>query len=82
MGFKTRDEQLAAQRLLLHAPMSEVTRYMGRTFPALIRTGDVVYIRPANPQPPTEGPTFWLAGGEALSPEAIYPVGHQGEHAP
>ena len=58
IGFKTRDEQLESQRFLLTAPISDVAKYM-EALPARIRRKEVYYMRPNNPQPPTEGPTIW-----------------------
>ena len=33
MGFRTRQEQLSAQKLMLNAPISKVRRYMEKTIP-------------------------------------------------
>ena len=63
LGFRTQGEQLAAQRLLIFAPVSEVERFMAKSVPAKIKSGEVCYIRPDRPQPPTHGPTLWLVGG-------------------
>lgn len=59
IGFRTREEHLKTQRFLLDAPIKDVDRFMKRTLPARIRRGEVVYIRPDNPEPPTHGSTIW-----------------------
>lgn len=59
LGFRTRKEQIAAQRLLLTAPIEEVQRYMTNTVPSKFQSGEVAYVRPRYPEPPTQGPTQW-----------------------
>lgn len=59
IGFRTREEHLKTQRFLLNAPIKDVDRFMKRTLPIRIRRGEVVYIRPDSPEPPTQGPTMW-----------------------
>jgi hypothetical protein len=63
LGFRTREEQMAAQRLLLTGPVKKVRRYMSKTIPARVRGGEVAYIRPSQPEPPTHGPTQWVVAG-------------------
>ena len=58
LGFKTQDEQLEVQHFLLTAPTDEVAKYM-KSLPSKIRSGEVHYIRPENPEPPTEGHSTW-----------------------
>lgn len=59
IGYKTRDEQLTAQRFLLTAPIEHVEMYMAQ-LPHKIDRGEVVYVRPKHPQPPTCDPTMWM----------------------
>lgn len=59
IGFTTQQEQLAVQKKLLTAPIEEVTAYMTQTLRAKCAKGEIRYIRPANPEPPTEL-TMWL----------------------
>lgn len=58
IGFRTREEQLEIQQFLLTAPMDDVGRYMA-ALPAKIKSGEVAYVRPRNPEPPSNGPTSW-----------------------
>ena len=58
IGFRTREEQLAAQKFLITAPINKVTEYMA-SLPSKIDAGEVAYVRPRNPEPPTRGPTVW-----------------------
>jgi len=59
LGFRSRDDQIAAQKLLLNAPMEEVDRFMEALAPK-VKSGEVAYVRPEAPEPPTKGPTAWL----------------------
>lgn len=59
LGFRTQAEQLAAQHFLLTAPIKEVEKFMATTVSTKVRSRDVVYLRPRNPQPPTHGQTTW-----------------------
>lgn len=58
IGFRTREEQLATQKFLLTAPIKKVKEFMA-SLPLKIDAGEVAYVRPSNPEPPTHGPTFW-----------------------
>jgi hypothetical protein len=58
IGFRTREEQFAAQKFLITAPIKKVTEYMA-SLPSRIDAGEVAYIRPSNPEPPTRGATVW-----------------------
>jgi len=58
LGFRTREDQVAAQKLLLTAPMEDVNRFM-ETFATKVKSGEVAYVRPEAPEPPTDGPTAW-----------------------
>ncbi|KAA5538604.1 hypothetical protein FYK55_27340 [Roseiconus nitratireducens] len=69
VGYQTRQEQLAAQQLLLTEPIERVTEYM-ETLPSRIESGEVRYIRPKRPGRPTRGATQWIfEGGQARSQE-------------
>ncbi len=59
IGIRTRDAQLAAQQFLLTAPIGEVDKFMKEEMPRKFNSGEVVYIRPENPEPPTRGQTAW-----------------------
>ncbi len=67
IGFRSRDEQVAAQELILRAPISTVRRFLCITILARIFRGEVISIRPATPEPPTHGQTLWLAGADENS---------------
>ena len=58
IGFRTREEQLAAQKFLITAPIKKVKEYMA-SLPSKINAGEVAYVRPSNPEPPTRGATVW-----------------------
>lgn|GEM_PF-5034765 len=58
IGFRTREEQLEIQQFLITASIDDVSRYMA-TLPAKIKSGEVAYVRPRNPEPPKNGPTSW-----------------------
>ncbi len=58
IGFRTREEQLEIQQFLLTAPIEHVDRYLA-SLPPKIKAGEVGYVRPRNPEPPTHGPTNW-----------------------
>ncbi len=62
IGFRTRDEQLSVQQFLLSAPIDEVEKFMREEMPRKVHAGEVLYIRPANPEPPTRGTTLWDLG--------------------
>ena len=70
IGFQSRDEQLAVQRFLLTAPITEIDRFMREKMPRKIKSGEAVYIRPDNPEPPTKGATIWDCGPELQVMEA------------
>jgi hypothetical protein len=59
LGFPTLEEARDVQRFLLTAPIALVERYMTEELPPRIRAGEVAYVRPEHPQPPTRGPTVW-----------------------
>jgi hypothetical protein len=59
IGFPTREEQQAAQRFLRQAPPDEAARFMTEQLLPRVRSGELAYIRPENPQPPLKGPTAW-----------------------
>jgi hypothetical protein len=61
VGFRTREEQLAIQKFLITAPIEKVNRYLAKELPNKIKTGEVAYLRPHNPEPPTRGATMWEA---------------------
>jgi hypothetical protein len=63
IGFRTKPELMEAQHLLLNASMDQVNEFMKTTIPRMIETGDVRYIKPEAPEPPTEGKTEWSQGG-------------------
>jgi hypothetical protein len=63
IGFRTKPELMEAQHLLLNASMDEVNEFMKTTIPRMIETGDVRYIKPEAPEPPTDGTTEWSQGG-------------------
>lgn len=58
IGFRTREEQLEIQQFLLTAPIEDVDRYLA-SLPPKIKAGEMGYVRPRNPEPPTHGPTNW-----------------------
>jgi hypothetical protein len=62
IGFPTQEEQLAVRKFLLSAPMGEVARFMKEKLLPRVQSGEVAYIRPENPEPPTKGQTAWLLG--------------------
>jgi hypothetical protein len=64
IGFPTREEQLTVRKFFLKAPMPEVTRFMNEKLLPRVRSGEVAYLRPDNPEPPTQGGTAWLLGKE------------------
>jgi hypothetical protein len=59
IGFPTQQEQAEARRFLLREEMPAIKRRMGEWVPRM-RTGEMAYIRPAKPEPPTAGPTAWV----------------------
>ena len=59
IGFKTQQEQLDNQLFLLTAEMPAIQRRMNEWVPRM-RTGEMAYTRPVNPESPTTGPTAWL----------------------
>jgi len=58
IGFRTREEQLEIQQFLLTAPIADVQQYM-TSLPEKIESGELAYVRPQHPEPPTHGPTSW-----------------------
>lgn len=67
IGFKTRDEQRRVQSVLLTKPINRVNAFM-QSLATRIESGDIVYIRPDNPQPPTRGQTLWMVQPEPDGP--------------
>jgi hypothetical protein len=63
-GFPTYEEAKQAQKLCLTAPIKVVNEYIQSLGPA-VKAGRVKYIRPANPESFTRGPTMWLGDGDA-----------------
>lgn len=59
LGFSTRDEQVDVQRFLLEKPIEEVNEFM-QSLPRRIESGEIRYLRPTNPEPPTRGQTLWI----------------------
>src|ERR1700733_10572904 len=64
-GFPTYEEAKRAQKLCLPAPIKTVNEYI-QSLGQAIKAGRVKYIRPANPEPQTSGPTMWLDDGGAV----------------
>ena len=62
IGFRSKAEQVAAQRFLLTAPIKTIGKFMKDEMPRKVKTGEVVCIRPENPKPPTGGTTIWEFG--------------------
>jgi hypothetical protein len=63
IGFPTRQEQARCQKFLLGAPIAEVDRYMNGELRRRVDAGEVAYVLPQDPEPPTRGPTAWLLVG-------------------
>lgn len=61
IGYRTMEEQLTAQQLILNEPIERVNEYL-QTLPKRIDAGEVRYIRPKHPKRPTRGPTQWIFG--------------------
>lgn len=59
IGFRTRDEQLSAQKTILTAPIEVVQEFMQTTILAKVESGEMSYIKPSNPEPPSEH-TMWM----------------------
>lgn len=59
IGFRSREEQVAAQQFFLNAPIKEVSRYMNEELLDKIKSGEVAYTKPDKPEPPTTGATLW-----------------------
>jgi hypothetical protein len=59
IGFPTQEEQMEAQRFLLTADIPAIRRRMQDWVPRM-RKGEMAYIRPEQPEPPTSGPTAWV----------------------
>jgi len=58
IGFPTQKEQLENQHFLLTAEIRAIERRMSEWEPRM-RNGEMAYIRPTNPEPPTAGTTAW-----------------------
>jgi hypothetical protein len=58
LGFPTSEEAIETQEFMLTAPIPEVRKRL-EGFRERVLSGEIIYIRPANPQPPTQGPTMW-----------------------
>lgn len=61
IGFSTYEEAKRIQQFLLTAPMEKVVKYM-ESLPPRIRSGEIQYIRPQNPQPYSPDATMWHDG--------------------
>lgn len=61
VGYTTLEEMKKTQQFLLTAPIKKVAEYM-ESLPPRIRSGEVQYKRPLNPEPYPEGATSWLDG--------------------
>ena len=59
LGYRSREEQLVAQRFFLTAPIKDVDDFMKNEMPGKIASGEVVFINPSNPEPPTTSQTLW-----------------------
>jgi len=64
-GFVTLEEAKEAQRICLNDPVKKVQRFIQKNLGCRIRQGEVRYIRPDHPQPPTEGATAWTESDDA-----------------
>ena len=58
-GYRSRESQLDAQRFFLTAPIKDVQEFMKNEMPGKIASGEVVFINPSNPEPPTASQTLW-----------------------
>lgn len=58
IGFRTREEQLEIQQFFLTAPIQDVGRYMA-SVPRKVKAGELGYLRPDNPEPPSHDSTMW-----------------------
>lgn len=68
IGYRTQEEQLAAQQLILKEPIERVNEYM-HDLPKRIDSGEVRCVRPECPESLTRGPTQWIVPGRhVLSP--------------
>lgn len=63
-GFSTLDEAQRAQQICLNAPIADAMRFLQGLGPD-IKAGRVVYVRPANPESRTRGPTMWMEQDDA-----------------
>jgi hypothetical protein len=59
LGFRTREEQMTTLRFLLNARLADVETFMTVKIPTKIRSREIVYRRPHNPESFTHGPTRW-----------------------
>jgi hypothetical protein len=64
-GFPTLEEAERAQRICLMDPIKKVQRFIQKELGLRIRLGQVHYIRPKHPQPPTKETTAWTESDEA-----------------
>lgn len=60
LGFPTFEEAKRAQQICLTAPLSEAASFLQSLAPD-VAAGRIVAITFDNPEPPTHGPTMWLA---------------------
>lgn len=67
IGFRSREEHLATKKFLMTASIADVERFMREEMSRRVKNGEVAYIRPASPEPPTRGITMWLSD---LEPQA------------
>lgn len=61
LGFRTREQQIDVQKLLLTAPIEKVRSFMQESLPKMVQSGEVVCIKPQNPQKPSSQ-TIWSLG--------------------
>jgi len=62
LGFRSKEEQLESQEILLTNPLPQVKRYM-QTLEKRSIAGEIKHALVANPEPPTRGGTHWVYGG-------------------
>jgi len=72
IGFPTEDEARAAQRICLEEPIVTVRQFIESLRGPRVRTGEIRFIEPAHPEPPTRGTTVWTES-DVVQP-ALFPV--------
>jgi hypothetical protein len=58
LGFPTLEEARDTQEFMLTAPIPDVRKRL-EGFQERVQRGEIIYIQPANPEPPRTGPTMW-----------------------